>query len=215
MTIQRDAALSFGAIQTAIIPFGVQVTPHQADQIQHYVSLLLKWNQVVSLTSVTARHEIISRHFGESFYAASFVDLAHGRLADVGSGAGFPGLALKILQPELEITLIESNGRKCSFLKEIARSLDLHGVSVAQQRLEHLDDASQRFDFICARALGQFKGLLQWAKPSLSPDGKLLLWLGQEDATVLSAQRDWDWGDPLRVPGSDHRVLLIGRLIQR
>jgi 16S rRNA (guanine527-N7)-methyltransferase len=215
MNIPHNEALALEAIQAGIAPFGQPVSPAQADQIRLYISLLLKWNQAVSLTSVTEPHEILTRHFGESFYAASFVDLSRGRLADVGSGAGFPGLALKILQPELEVTLIESNGRKCSFLKEIARYLDLQGVSVVQQRLEQIDTPTQAFDFICGRAFGQFKSLLSWAESVLGPAGNVLLWLGRDDANDLSAKTGWDWREARSIPGAERRVILVGRPAQR
>jgi 16S rRNA (guanine527-N7)-methyltransferase len=213
MTARHSSILSFEAILAAIAPFGVKVTPNQADQVRLYISLLLKWNQTVSLTSITDPHDIVLRHFGESFYGASLVDFSHGRLADVGSGAGFPGLALKILRPELEITLIESNGRKCAFLKEIARTLSLGDVSVVQQRLEQLDVTVRAFDFVCARAFGQFRTLLQWSGKSLNPYGRLILWLGQGDAAEISAQHGWTWSEIKLIPESERRVLLVGRTI--
>ena len=84
-------------------------TQEQAEKVAQYMQLLLEWNQSFSLTSVTNPSEILSRHFGESMFATSIVPIRQGRLADVGSGAGFPGLAIKIMRPELDVVLIEPN----------------------------------------------------------------------------------------------------------
>jgi 16S rRNA (guanine527-N7)-methyltransferase len=143
-------------------------------------------------------------------FAANFANFSHGRLADVGSGAGFPGLALKILHPDLQIQLIESNGRKCSFLKEIIRSLDLTSARVAHERLEEHDSESVHLDFVTARALGQFESLLSWAKDALKPTGNLILWLGMNDAAKIALHHSWTWGPPNVIPGSKSRVILVG-----
>ena len=93
------------------------------ERIRTYISLLLRWNQSISLTTVTNSDEILRFHFGESLFAASAFSLENGRLADVGSGAGFPGLPLAMLLPDLNVTLIESNAKKFTFLSEVVREL--------------------------------------------------------------------------------------------
>src|SRR5712692_7493441 len=117
-------------------PYGIRLSPSQAKAIQRYLTLLLQWNQKVSLSSLRDPPEILQRHFGESMFAASAVPISSGRLADVGSGAGFPGLALKIACPELEVVLVESNVRKSAFLSEVVRLLNLDGVEVVCSRVE-------------------------------------------------------------------------------
>ena len=104
--------------------------------VREYVSLLLMWNQSISLTTVTDPDEIISRHFGESMFAAKLISVENCRLADVGTGAGFPGLPLKILSPTLDLVLIESNKKKYAFLSEVVRSLGLKSVEVLPERFE-------------------------------------------------------------------------------
>src|SRR5207244_13631657 len=102
----------------------------QIEGIRKYMDLLLLWNHKVSLTSIVDPGEILARHFGESMFAAAKFSILKGRLADVGSGAGFPGLALKIIRPELHVTLIEANAKKSAFLAEVVRDLGLIGVDV-------------------------------------------------------------------------------------
>src|SRR5271155_6145998 len=114
---------SSDTIHRALAEFHLSANEPQVLQIQQYVGLLLKWNEAVNLTAIRDPLEILYRHFCESMFAASVVTLDKGRLADVGSGGGFPGLPLKILRPELEVFLVESNVRKATFLAEVVRDL--------------------------------------------------------------------------------------------
>src|SRR5580693_10130003 len=103
---------SSDTIRRALSEFKVAVTDAQIAQIQQYMRLLLKWNEAVNLTAIRDPLEILYRHFCESMFAASVVPLDNGRLADVGSGGGFPGLPLKLLRPGLEVFLVESYVKK-------------------------------------------------------------------------------------------------------
>src|ERR1700722_6272713 len=96
--------------------YGVATSPALADSIRNYISMLLRWNSKISLTTVVDPVDILKFHFGESLFANSGVPISFGRLADVGSGAGFPGLPLGIFLPDLEVVLIESNLKKATFL---------------------------------------------------------------------------------------------------
>ncbi|HEX4077020.1 MAG TPA: 16S rRNA (guanine(527)-N(7))-methyltransferase RsmG [Candidatus Acidoferrales bacterium] len=185
------------------------------DGIQLYISLLLQWNRSISLTTVTDPEEIVRFHFGESFFAAFTISIGSGRLADVGSGAGFPGLPLKMLVPEIELTLIESNAKKAAFLEELRRRLMLDRVSIFRGRMEEFRGGRDSgpldtFDFISARAFGQFDELLAWARTHLASSGKIVLWLGEDDCGAMSERKDWIWGKPTRMPGTQRRFILSG-----
>jgi len=181
-----------------------------AGKILVYVELLMRWNRTISMTTVSDPLEIVKFHFGESVFAASHVEMQKSRLADVGTGAGFPGLALALTIPSLQVTLIESNTRKCAFLAEVIRKLQIANATIFQGRMESFSNENRDFDFVTARALGHFEELLKWAKAHLATGGKLLLWLGAEDAAELSRQTDWRWQTPIKIPETSRRVLLIG-----
>src|SRR5260370_19632963 len=96
-------------------------------------------------------------------YAASAAHVEDGRIADVGSGGGFPGLPLKIIRPELQVMLIESNIKKATFLAEVIRDLGLADARVSVARYEELGEEIAPLDFVCSRALGEFAPFLEWA----------------------------------------------------
>jgi 16S rRNA (guanine527-N7)-methyltransferase len=185
------------------------LTDTQVNQIQRYIAILLFWNERLNLTSVTDPAEILSRHFGEALLATRLLP-AKGRLADVGSGAGFPGLALKIFIRDLQVLLIEQNAKKAAFLNEVIRFLSLPGVAVERVDYRTLNPRMAPFDAITARALGSYRELTNWAVVRLVPAGKLILWLGEEDATKISQLPDWRFDPPSRIPDSRHRILLVG-----
>jgi len=203
-------ALSVNQIADALLPYGISAPPALCEAIQTYISLLLRWNSKISLTTVTNQLEIVRFHFGESMFAASCVSLCDGRLADVGAGAGFPGIPIKMLAPELALTLIESNSKKAAFLSEVARVLELDHVDIYRGRMEDFPTDDRHFDFIAARALGMHRELLELSHERLSAGGTALLWLGQNDSTAIRLIRGWKWNDSIPIPRSDRRILLIG-----
>jgi 16S rRNA (guanine527-N7)-methyltransferase len=144
-------------------------------------------------------------------FAAHVVPMWHGRLADVGSGAGFPGLALKLLCPDLDVLLIEPNTKKAAFLAEVKRMLGLGGVEIVRTRLEDLPVGTRLADFVSARALGSHERLLRWSRDALAVGGRIVLWLGAKDAELVSATTGWSWRAQVPIPNSRRRVLLIGQ----
>jgi 16S rRNA (guanine527-N7)-methyltransferase len=179
------------------------------EQIQRYSALLLLWNEKLNLTAIDNPTEIISRHFGDSMLGLPCLP-EKGRLADVGSGAGFPGLALKIFRPEVEVLLIEQNTKKSAFLNEAIRAVGLTGATVQRGNYLDLPASLPKFDRIAARALGDYRQLLGWARGRLNSTGQIVLWLGSDDSVRLSRLTDWDWQPPLRMAESRRRELLIG-----
>lgn len=211
MSLPAGSSISNQQISRSLSIFGITPSGEQITMIREYVQLLLKWNQSISLTTVTDPEEIISRHFGESMFAAKLLPMESCRLADVGTGAGFPGLPLKILSPSLELVLIESNKKKYAFLSEVVRTLGLKGVEVLPDRFEQIRPENFKFDLISARALGDFKELLRWSAQALKPGGRIVLWVGAEDATRLATNPSWIWEPATRIPDSQRRYILMGR----
>lgn len=181
------------------------------EPVHRYVQLLAKWGEKMSLTAIKEPEEVIRTHFGESLFALSVAELAEGRLADVGTGAGFPGLALKLAIPEIPVTLIEPNKKKCAFLHEIVRELGLQGVVVASSSFENANIGENSLATVTSRALGREKRFFEWCRRSLSLDGDLLLWLGADDCRAAQNTKGWDWMQPVLIPGTINRYILRGR----
>lgn len=203
--------LSNAQIRQALTAFGVAAGDHLAGQIRAYIGLLLQWNQKVNLTAITQPQEILTRHFGESMFGAQFLVRPNGLLADVGSGAGFPGLALKLACPALRVKLIEPAIKKAVFLSEVVRALELRGVEVVRERTEQVRGVEA--DVVTARAVGDLHGLVEWASSVVTSQGQVLLWLGREDARRTGQFAGWDWSEPAPIPGSLQRVILSGRRV--
>jgi 16S rRNA (guanine527-N7)-methyltransferase len=203
---------TIASIREWLAPYEVVITSLQADQIQKYIGLLVFWNQKISLTSIEDEQEIVSRHFGESLFCARFIPDRPCRLADVGSGAGFPGLPFKILRSDVQVFLIEQDTRKAAFLNEAVRLLKLESVRVLRTHYETMPPDLANFDIVTARAVGNHKLILKWAFPRLAEGGRVILMVGIDDATRIMTTKGWIWTNPYPVPQSRKRVILIGTL---
>ncbi len=203
-------SLTDAQINEALKPYGVLPAPNLTAGIKTYIELLLKWNKTVSLTTVTKVDQILSFHFGESLFALPMLPVEKSRLADVGSGAGFPGIPLAIVRPSLDVTLIEPNTKKFAFLNEVIRQLGVSNATVVRARTSELKSSSERFKIVTARAVGQFDELMEWSGANLTPAGKLILWLGDDDANKLSRDTRFEWSGQIRIPQTDRRVILVG-----
>src|SRR5262249_15463717 len=151
---------SAAAIRRAADEFQLSLNDSQIQQIQLYTKLLLTWNDKINLTAIRDPLEILYRHFCESMYGATALPVEKCRLADVGSGAAFPGLPLKLIRPDLEIFLIESNVKKATFIAEVIRELGLTDAKVLVNRFEELGEEVAPLDYVCSRALGEFASFL-------------------------------------------------------
>jgi 16S rRNA (guanine527-N7)-methyltransferase len=201
---------SESTIRKALSEFYIDVNLGQIGQIQEYIRLLFVWNEKVNLTGIRDPLEILYRHFCESMFATKVVDLGQCRLADIGTGAGFPGLALKILLPEAPVVLVESNIKKATFLAEVVRALGIRGASVLVSRYEELGDKIAPVDFLLVRALGEFETFLKWAASEKVDAKRVILWVGIADVEQVRKNPLWSWQLPVTVPQSLRRVLLVG-----
>ncbi len=210
MIISTPAPPSVAVIRRALGEFKLPAYDDQVLQIQQYIKILLMWNERVNLTAIRDPLEILYRHFCESMYAAVAVPVEKGRLADVGSGGGFPGLALKIIRPNLDVFLVESNIKKVTFLAEVIRELGLRGAQVLARRYEELGEEMAPLDYVSSRALGEFPAFLDWAKSELIAAKQVILWIGARDLLGIQQIQSWDWHEPIDVPHSLRRLLLVG-----
>jgi 16S rRNA (guanine527-N7)-methyltransferase len=207
----NPAALSDETIRRSLGEFNVELTGEQVFKIQQYIRILLIWNDKLNLTAIRDPLEILYRHFCESMFAAVAVPVENGRLADVGSGGGFPGLPLKIIRPSLEVFLIEANLKKATFLAEVTRELGLANARVLVSRYEELGEELAPLDFVCSRALGEFGTFLAWAGAEQVAAKEAILWVGARDVEGIVRIAGWEWREPISVPHSLRRLLLVGK----
>jgi len=210
MNPEPTVSLPTQQIQIVLQSFEIAAADPLCEQIRTYIDLLLRWNRRISLTAIESPEEIVRTHFTESLLATKAVPDLHGRLADVGTGAGFPGLPLRMYIPDLHLTLIEPNAKKCAFLAEIVRALDLKAVDIIQRRYEDVRKPDPPFDIVTARALGQFQEFAEWAESVLAPDGRVMVWTGPDGKSELERKKSWRWHPPNVIPGSKHRLIVLG-----
>ena len=137
---------------------------------EQYRNLLLEWNEKFNLTAITDLDEIEEKHFVDSLFLDKYVELENKSLLDVGSGAGFPGIPLAIVHSNLKVNLLESNGKKVSFLKEVVKQLNLKNVEVIQSRAEEFLKR-ESFDIVTARAVKELNILLEICFPLVKIGG--------------------------------------------
>jgi 16S rRNA (guanine527-N7)-methyltransferase len=242
------------------------LSPSQLQSISTYIDILLRWNARINLTAIRDPEQIVTRHFGESLFAARHLFLSHvgtaapgcpaeqssaagaaeagaltvgidtegapegGRaalqrrvqvekenrasapaLADLGSGAGFPGIPIKLWAPDISLTLIESNQKKATFLREVARALTLTDINIQTARAETLPKSA--FDVVTLRAVERFESILPKAASLVRPAGRLALLIGSaQQSQARSLLPNLSWSDPQPIPGSESRILLIANV---
>ncbi len=227
---QRDES-GFGSHAT--------LSQQQLENISTYIDLLLRWNARVNLTAIRQPEEIVTRHFGESFFAArhlfpkkialekptrgkpakpapSEVEVAAQAeqssaqsVIDLGSGAGFPGVPIKIWAPEITLTLIESNQKKATFLREVTRALTLMNINVFSGRAEQYSSPS--VDVLTVRAVERFESILPIAANLVEPQGRLALLISKAQlATAQQRTQNFAWQPPIPIPVSSSRILAVG-----
>lgn len=165
---------------------GAPLQPEQIAQFQQYEALLLEWNERMNLTAVRQPADIRIRHFLDSLSCVSVMGELNGRcLIDVGTGAGFPGLPLKIIFPQLKLTLVESVAKKGQFLQAVVAGLGLTDVTILAERAEVLGQQPQhrqRYDWAVARAVAELRVLAEYLLPLCRVGGQALAQKGENAA---------------------------------
>jgi 16S rRNA (guanine527-N7)-methyltransferase len=204
--------LARNTVRELLGPFDISLSDEAIDALLVYLDLLLLWNQKINLTSISDPEECVTRHFGESFFVSHVVEL-QGRLLDIGSGAGFPGLAIKLIAPGVEVLLLEPVAKKRAFLKEAARVCCMSSIRVEGSRFREFSSTAEpcSYDIITVRAVGDLESLVPLAEGLLRPGGHLCLWVGsQQVKEIRNANPDLQWLEPVAVPLSHERVILAG-----
>lgn len=206
-----DSRMDIGEMAALLRPFA-ELTPRQLADTLTYINLLQKWNVRVNLTAVRNPQEVVTRHFGESFFAAQLLLSKEDKttVTDLGSGAGFPGLPMAMFAPHAKVMLIESNGKKAAFLNEIIRALNLKNATVFSRRAE---EYSRPSSLVIMRAVERFESALVLAATLVEPGGRLAVMISHSQikpATSLVPQCRWQ--EPISIPGGHSRILLAGIL---
>jgi 16S rRNA (guanine527-N7)-methyltransferase len=232
------------------------LSPSQLQYISTYIDILLRWNARINRTAIRDPEGIVTRHFGESLFAARHLfplypvsssvpsvfpvlkDLdstndqrptTSDRVADVGSGAGFPGIPIKLWAPHIALTLIESNQKKATFLREVARALTLTDIDIFPGRAQTLAEGlaanpavpppaedprtnpPRTFDLVTLRAVERFHDVLPIAARLVANGGRLALLIGTSQIHLARSRLPtFAWQQPLPIPGSRSRVLFVG-----
>ena len=188
---------------------GVELDEAQTGALIVHLDLVDEWNQRMNLTAIRDRPAQLTKHVLDSLSVRPY--LRGERIADVGSGAGFPGIPLAIVERERRFTLIESTGKKCRFLEHVRDALGLANLEVVQARAESYKP-EQRFDTVIARAVGPLADLVRYAGPLLAGDGRLLAMKGRFPEDELAAKLN-GWKvlgvHALVVPGLDEQRHLV------
>jgi len=164
------------------------------NKLAHFIEFLLEWNQAYNLISRRDEPNIVTRHIVESLGVLVVLAIPKDSLVlDVGSGAGFPAVPMKILRPDLQFTLFESNGKKVSFLKNVAFKLGLSGFAVHERRVESVkQNEIPAQSFVTARSVAKLHILWKWTRDLLEPQGSLLAMKGGDVGSEISLMSNFD-----------------------
>ena len=175
---------------------GIRVDAFRMDQFSVHAEQLLAWTRKCNLTSITDPEEIAVKHFVDSLAPAAWIDPAES-LLDIGSGGGFPGIPLKILMPDLNLTLIDASRKKVSFLNHLIRALKLDAARAVHVRAEDLapNRPAECFDAIVSRALGPLNEFVRMALPLLKAQGVMIAMKGRVDSNEIESVRQVRWMD--------------------
>ncbi|AWB46716.1 16S rRNA (guanine(527)-N(7))-methyltransferase RsmG [Paenibacillus sp. CAA11] len=205
---------------------GIQLNEVQLDKFEIYYRELVSWNEKMNLTGITDRHQVYVKHFYDSVTLAFYVDMSKiDNMADIGSGAGFPGIPLKIVYPHLKLTIVDSLNKRIQFLNHITKSIQLADVNFLHGRAE--DVARQKglrdsFDLATARAVARMSVLNEFCLPFVKPGGIFVAMKGTDPSEELKeAKRSfkelkgiWRETFPFQLPHeqSDRHIIIIDKI---
>ena len=201
--------MSLDVLMSGAAELGLPLSADQASQLLRLLDELDDWNQRMNLTAIRERGQQITKHLLDSLSVHSH--LRGVRIADIGTGAGFPGLPLAIALPELQLTLVDSTGKKLKFVEHAAQTLGLHNVQTAHTRAESYRP-KERFDCVVSRAVGPIETFVKWSGHLTVGGGRLLAMKGRYPTDELEhIPSGWKLAavHQLKVPGLDEQRHLV------
>ncbi|UOQ49578.1 16S rRNA (guanine(527)-N(7))-methyltransferase RsmG [Gracilibacillus caseinilyticus] len=186
--------MNLQSFQDHLEQHGIEITDKQLQQFECYFELLVEWNEKMNLTAITDKEEVYAKHFYDSITAAFYFDFTNEfHLCDVGAGAGFPSLPLKILFPQINVTIVDSLKKRITFLNHLASELELEGVSFYHDRAELFgkkDKFRHIFDVVMARAVARTSVLAELCLPLLRTNGTFIALKGSQVEEELTEAED-------------------------
>ncbi len=211
----------FHILEDGCQAFGVTLTEKQIEQFEKYYELLVEWNKVMNLTGITEFDEVMQKHFVDSVAAAEYVEMEKiNSLIDVGTGAGFPGIPLKIVYPHLQVTLLDSLNKRIKFLDEVVDNLGLTGIETVHGRAEDAAKKAEyreQFDLSVSRAVANLASLTEYCLPFVKVGGKFVSYksvavdeeIAQSKKAVYVLGGEIGKVEKFQLPGSDMERALV------
>lgn len=173
---------------------GIELSKKQIGQFNTYYKMLVEWNEKINLTAVTEQEEVYLKHFYDSITPLFYADIEEGAsLCDVGAGAGFPSIPMKIIRPDLKITIVDSLNKRINFLNELTAALGLDKIRLVHDRAEtfgnHKADARHMFDVVTARAVAQLNVLSELCLPLVRTGGQFIVMKGKKAQQELNESK--------------------------
>ncbi|CDF12011.1 ribosomal RNA small subunit methyltransferase G [Mycoplasma sp. CAG:776] len=183
--------MNIDTFKKEIAKLNIEITEKNLEDLDIYKEMLLEYNKKFNLTAIKTEEEIYLKHFYDSLTLVKGVDLTKNlKILDIGTGAGFPGLVLKIFYPELEITLLDSNHKKIMFLEQVIKRLNLKNITCLNTRAENLpNNYREYFDIVTSRAVAHLRILSELSIPYLKVNGKLIAMKGISETEIEESEK--------------------------
>ncbi len=202
--------------------FGIKIKPEQAETFQRYMKMLLEWNEKINLTAITEPDDILLKHFIDSLSLLKAFEIKpHAKIVDVGTGAGFPGLPLKIMRPDIEITLLDGSNKRLGFLNAVSKELNLEALTVHKRAEEagRMHEMRESYDVAVSRAVARLNTLAEYCLPLVKMKGHFIAMKSAEiDEELLEAENSIaklggsiERRENLALPSGDRRSIVIIR----
>lgn len=176
--------MNLNEFKVEVDKLGIKVTEEEISKLEKYALLLKDWNEKINLTAITEKEQVFLKHFYDSLTLVKIIDLSKvDSICDLGTGAGFPGVVLKIFFPNLKLTLVDALNKRINFLDVVVKELNLENVTLVHARAEEYGKNHREcFDVVTARALSSFPILLEYGIPLLKTCGHLIAMRGLNDS---------------------------------
>ena len=217
--------MNISEFKLALEEKGITLSPSQLEQFETYFKLLVEWNEKVNLTAITDKEEVYLKHFYDSISPSFFIDFNQDiSLCDVGAGAGFPSIPLKICFPSIKLSIVDSLNKRITFLKTLTDELGLQDVNLYHDRAETFGKSQHReqYDFVTARAVARLSVLSELCLPLVKKGGKFIalkgagaddeVVAGKKALTILGGKMNQDFYFQLPKEDSKRHIILIDKV---